>query len=145
MSEDGTKLIHHFDSKNSPLFSNNVKSIAIDSKTGDVFFGTSKGIISYRSDAIEGQENFTDVYSYPNPVKDNYTGPIVIKGLVSNTIVKITNISGTLVSELTSKGGQAIWDAKNFKGERVGTGVYMVFCTNQDGSQKLATKIVVIN
>ncbi len=145
MSEDGTKEIRHFDSKNSPLFSNNVKCITIDRKTGDVYFGTDKGIISYRGDALEGLEYFTDVKAYPNPVKDNYDGPISIKGLVENTIIKITDISGTIVRELTSIGGQAIWDAKNFKGERVSTGVYMVFCTNQDGSQKVATKIMVIN
>lgn len=145
MSADGTKQIHHFDSKNSPLFSNNVKSIAIDRKTGEVFFGTDKGIISYRGDAVEGNEDFTDIYAYPNPVKDNYTGPIVIKGLVENTILKITDISGTFVCELNSIGGQAVWDAKNFKGEKVSTGVYMVFCTNQDGSKKIATKIMVIN
>jgi hypothetical protein len=145
MSADGTKQIQHFDEKNSPLFSNNVKSIVIDHKTGEVFIGTAKGIISYRGDAIEGQENFTDVYAFPNPVKDNFTGPIVIKGLVNNTIVKITDINGSIVSELTSLGGQAIWDAKNFKGEKVSTGVYMVFCTNQDGTQKIATKILVIN
>lgn len=145
MSADGTKQIQHFDTKNSPLFSNNVRCIAINRKTGEVFFGTEKGIISYRGDAIEGNEDFTDVYAYPNPVKDTYTGSVVIKGLVENTIVKITDISGSIVCELNSIGGQAIWDAKNFRGERVSTGVYMVFCTNQDGSKKIATKIMVIN
>jgi hypothetical protein len=145
MSPDGTKQIQHFNEKNSPLFSNNIKSIAINHQTGEVFFGTARGIISYRGDAVEGLENFTDVYAFPNPVKDNYVGPIVIKGLVNNTIIKITDISGSIVNELTSLGGQAIWDAKNFKGEKVSTGVYMVFCTNQDGSQKIATKILVIN
>ncbi len=145
MSEDGTKQIYHFDEKNSPLISNNIKSIAIDRKTGDVFFGTQKGIMSFRGSATKGLEEFTEVYAYPNPVRDNYTGPIIIKGLVANTIVKITDISGSIVRELNSEGGQAIWDAKNFKGEKVGTGVYMVFCTNQDGSQKIATKVVVIN
>lgn len=145
MSEDGTKQIYHFDEKNSPLISNNIKSIAIDRKTGDVFFGTPKGIMSFRGSATKGLEEFTEVYAYPNPVRDNYTGPIIIKGLVANTIVKITDISGSIVRELNSEGGQAIWDAKNFKGEKVGTGVYMVFCTNQDGSQKIATKVVVIN
>jgi hypothetical protein len=145
MSADGTKQIQHFDEKNSPLLSNNIKSIAINHLTGEVFFGTAKGIISYRGDAIAGLDEFTDVYAFPNPVKDNYTGSIVIKGLVNNTIVKITDISGSIVNELTSLGGQAIWDAKNFKGEKVSTGVYMVFCTNQDGSQKVATKILVIN
>lgn len=145
MSADGTKQIHHFDTKNSPLFSNNVKCLTINHQTGEVFFGTEKGIQSYHGDAVEGNEDFTDVYAYPNPVKDNYTGPIVIKGLVENTIVKITDISGTFVCELNSIGGQAVWDAKNFKGERVSTGVYMVFCTNQEGSKKIATKIMVIN
>lgn len=145
MSEDGTKQIYHFDEKNSPLISNNVRSISIDRATGDVFFATPKGIMSFRGSATQGLENFTDVFAYPNPVRDNYTGPIVVKGLVENTIVKITDISGSIVRELNSEGGQAIWDAKNFKGEKVGTGVYMVFCTNQDGSQKVATKIVVIN
>jgi streptogramin lyase len=145
MSPDGTKQIYHFEQKNSPLVSNNIKSISIDRQTGDVYFGTDKGIMSFRGAATEGLENFTDVYAYPNPVRDNYTGSIVIKGLVANSIVKITDISGTFVCELTSQGGQAIWDGKSFKGEKVGTGVYMVFCTNQEGSQKIATKIVVIN
>ncbi len=145
MSADGTKQIHHFDEKNSPLISNNVKSIGINPTTGEVFFGTPKGMVSFQGDAIEGLEYFENVYAYPNPVKDNYEGPIVIKGLVNNTTLKITDISGTLVSELTSLGGQAIWNRRRLNGERVSSGVYMVFCTNEDGSQKIATKILVIN
>ena len=145
MSADGTKQIQHFDMNNSPLFSNNVKSIGINHKTGEVYFGTDKGLISYRGTATEGSEDFTDVYAFPNPVKHEYTGPVAIKGLVNNTILKITDITGTLVYETKSEGGQAIWDAKNFAGERVSSGVYMVFCTNEDGSKKIVTKILVIN
>jgi hypothetical protein len=145
MSEDGTKEILHFDISNSPLFSNDVKSIAINHQTGEVFFGTAKGIITYRSSATGGSDFFTDVYSFPNPVKPGYDGPIAIKGLVTNSIVKITDINGSLVYETVSEGGQAIWYAKNFKGERVNSGVYMVFCTSQDGTQKIATKILVVN
>lgn len=145
MSADGTQQIFHFDENNSPLFSNDVRSIAINHKTGEVFFGTSKGIISYRGTATEGNDSFTDVYAYPNPVKHEYTGPIAIKGLVKNTTVKITDISGTFVFETTSEGGQAIWDGKNFNGDRVSSGVYMVFCTSEDGSQKMVTKILLIN
>lgn len=145
MSADGTKQIYHFDESNSPLFSNDVKSIVINHKTGEVFFGTTKGLISYRGTATEGFEFFTDVYSFPNPVKHAYDGPIAIKGLVTNTTLKITDISGTLVYETKSEGGQAIWYGKNFNGERVNTGVYMVFCTNEDGSKKIVTKILFIN
>jgi hypothetical protein len=145
MSADGTKQIYHFDITNSPLFSNDVKSVVINQKSGEVFFGTEKGIISFRGTATGGADYFTDVYSFPNPVKHNYEGPIAIKGLVSNSTVKITDISGRLVYETLSEGGQAIWNGKTFSGERVSSGVYMVFCTNQDGSQKMVTKILFIN
>jgi hypothetical protein len=145
MSADGTTQLEHFDESNSPLFSNNVKSIAINHKTGEVYFGTSKGIISYRGTSTESFEDFTDVYAFPNPVKPDYEGPIAIKGLMNNTTLKITDISGTLVYETKSEGGQALWYGKNFKDERVSSGVYMVFCTSEDGAKKMVTKILVIN
>jgi len=145
MSADGTTQIQHFDESNSPLFSNTVKSIAINQETGEVYFGTTKGIISYRGTSIEGFEEFTDVYAFPNPVKHDYEGPIAIKGLMNNSTLKITDISGALVYETKSEGGQAVWYGKNFKDERVSSGVYMVFCTSEDGQQKTVTKILVIN
>ena len=145
MSADGTDEVSHFTQTNSSLFSNNVKDIAINQKTGEVYFATDKGIISYRGTATEGNDNFTDVYAFPNPVTPSWSGVIAIKGLVNNTTIKITDINGVLVYETESLGGQAIWDGKNYKGERVSTGVYMVFCTSEDGSKKLATKILFIN
>jgi ligand-binding sensor domain-containing protein len=146
MSADGTEELQHFDVDNSPLFSNNIKSIEIDHKTGEIYIGTDKGIISYRGTAISGEECFKDVYSFPNPVKPGYSGPIAIRGLMDNTTVKITDISGTLVYETVSEGGQALWYGNNFKGDRVSSGVYMVFCTSEDANcQKVATKILLVN
>jgi hypothetical protein len=147
MSADGTTLIQHFTEDNSPLLSNTITSIAINNETGEVFFGTNNGIISYKSDATGGKDDFSDkksVYAYPNPVKHDYRGPIAIKGLVTNADVKITGISGNLVYSTTALGGQAIWNGKNFEGEQVHTGVYLVYCTNDDGSQTMVTKILVI-
>ena len=145
MSADGTQQIQHFTTENSPLLSNTISSIVINPKTGEVFFGTAAGIISYRNDATEGLQDFTDVYVFPNPVNPGYEGPIAITGLVANANVKITDISGTLVYETTSLGGQAIWYGKNFKGERAHSGVYMVFCASSDGSKKFVTKILLVN
>ncbi len=145
MSADGTKQIYHFDENNSPLLSNEISSIAINNETGEVYFATSKGLISYRGTAIDGAEDFSGVYAFPNPVKHEYTGPIAIKGLVNNTIIKITDISGTLVYETKSEGGLALWDGKTFDGRKVNSGVYMVFGTNEDGSQKMVAKILFIN
>jgi hypothetical protein len=145
VSPDGKKEICHFTEENSPLFSNNVLTVAVNDKTGEVFFGTEKGIISFRGRATEGGDDFGQVYVFPNPVRENYHGDITITGLVENVNVKITDISGNIVFETTALGGQAIWDGNNFRGHRVQTGVYLVFCTNDDGSKTHVTKLLFIH
>ncbi|CAN5912665.1 two-component regulator propeller domain-containing protein [soil metagenome] len=145
MSADGQTQIQHFTEDNSPLLSNNITSISIDQASGEVFFGTAKGIVSYMGDANTGAETMGDVYAYPNPVTHEYDGPIAITGLVKNADVKITDIRGQIVFKTTALGGRAIWDGNNFAGERAASGVYMVFITNADGTQKAVTKILLIN
>jgi hypothetical protein len=145
MSEDGKQEIFKFNSENSPLFSDNVRSIAINDDNGEVFFGTDKGILSFKGQATKGGEEYQDVYVYPNPVRENYRGDITVTGLVANVNVKITDISGNLVYETQALGGQAIWDGKNFSGERVSTCVYLVFCSNEDGTKTYVTKLLFIH
>jgi hypothetical protein len=145
VSSDGKKELLHFTEDNSPLFSNNVTTLAVNDFSGEVFFGTDKGLISFRGRATEGGEDFGQVYVYPNPVRETYQGDITITGLMRNVNVKITDISGNLIFETTSLGGQAIWDGRNFKGEKVHTGVYLVFCSNEDGSKTYITKLLLIH
>jgi hypothetical protein len=146
MSADATKLIHTFNTSNSPLPSNSIRSIAIDPITGEVFFGTTdKGICSFRADATEGGETCGDYYVYPNPVRHEYHGPIAITGLVGNASVKITDVSGQVVYQAKANGGQAVWNGNNFDGARAQTGVYIVFVTNDDGSETCVTKMVFTN
>lgn len=145
LSADGTEELKHFDEQNSPILSNSVISLAVDNITGEVWFGTSKGIQSYRSDATGGGNKFSKIYSFPNPVRENFTGNVTITGLVRDTEVKITDISGNLVYETMSNGGQASWNLQNYRGTRVSTGVYLVFCSNNDGTQAAVTKILVVH
>lgn len=145
MSEDCVTQIYHFTTENSPLLSNNIISIAINGVTGEVFFGTDKGIISFRGIATDGAENFKDVLVFPNPVKPGYNGLITIRGLVTNSNVKITDITGSIVFETKAEGGQAIWNGKDFKGDKVHTGVYLVFSTNEDGSKTNVSKVLFVN
>ncbi len=144
VSEDGTKTIHTFNKENSPLPSDNILSIAILGSTGEVFIGTDKGIVSYKGNASEPSKSFDKVYAYPNPVKPDFTGPITITGLVLNSNVKITNVSGKLVYETRSLGGQVQWDGENFGGEKVQSGVYIVYVSSEDGSEVKTTKILVV-
>jgi hypothetical protein len=46
VSADGSKTLQSFNTENSPLISNTIKSISINPKTGEVFIGTSEGIVS---------------------------------------------------------------------------------------------------
>ncbi len=144
LSADGLEEIHHFTEENSPLFSNNITSIAINDN-GEVFIGTAKGLISYKGAATPGGETNTDVYAYPNPVRPGYTGLIAIKGLVDNASVKITDVNGSLIYDTMAEGGQAVWNGKNFSGQRAQSGVYLVFISNDDGSQTEVAKILIIN
>jgi len=145
MSENGTTEILHFTEKNSPLPSNKILSMAIDEITGEVFFLTDKGIVGYRAEATATSPEFEDVYVYPNPVRETYKGIITITGLVENSNIKITDIAGNIVYQTDALGGQATWDGNNFSGQRVQTGVYLIFCANQDGTKTHVTKLLFIN
>ncbi len=145
ISADGTEMIHSFTTENSPLFSNSVGALAINPITGEVYVGTDQGIMGYKGEATEPNTTFKDVYAYPNPVRPNYNGKIAIRGLTENADVKITDASGNLVASTTSLGGQAVWDGKTLSGERVATGVYYIFLVTQDGSDKIATKLLFVN
>ncbi len=145
MSEDGTEQIRRFTFDNSPLLSNVVNDIAIDQTTGEVFFATDEGIVSYVSDAIGGSGGTVNCTSvYPNPVRETYDGPISITGLARDSEVKITDVRGNLIFATISNGGKAIWDGRNSNGERVATGVYYALSSNPDGSSKCTTKILVV-
>ncbi|MDP2114612.1 MAG: T9SS type A sorting domain-containing protein, partial [Bacteroidota bacterium] len=128
-----------------PLPTNEITDIAINQKSGEVFIGTSVGLISYMGEATAGNEEFVDVYVYPNPVRETYDGPIVVKGLVEDTDLRITDISGNLVHKTTSLGGQAVWDGRNLNGNRCKTGVYLVFMSDYSGNKTMVTKLLFIH
>ncbi len=144
ISADGTRNLLHFTVEDSPLLSNTINSIAINPSSGEVFFATDKGIVSYRGTATEGEKTYSKVYAFPNPVRPEYQGNITVKGLMENTNVKITDVSGKLVYEAVSTGGQLVWDGRNMNNTKVKSGVYLVFATNTDGSQSVATKIMIV-
>ena len=145
MSFDGKpKEIQYFNTTNSPLLDNAVTTMAVD-KSGEVFFGTSNGIISYRGEYATPEPIISDVVVYPNPVRMGYNGYVGIKGLVANSLVRITTVDGAFVTQLISDGGQAVWDCTNINGEKVEPGVYLIFVSTKQGTNKFATKILIMN
>jgi ligand-binding sensor domain-containing protein len=145
ISDDGTSQIAHFTKENSPLLHNTVSDIEIIGASGIVFFTTDSGLCSYRSNATKTESSFNNVTVYPNPVRRHYNGTIAISGLTDNTNVKIADVGGNIVFETTSVGGTAIWDGLNFSGEKVASGVYLFFCTNENFNESIVKKILIYN
>ena len=144
INNDGTQTIYNFTVDNSPLLSNTINSIAINHKTGEVFFGTNYGIISYNSGVIRGAKPFSDVHAYPNPVRPDFNDKVTITGLVNNANVKITDINGNLLYQGSAVGNQLVWNCRSSNGVRVATGVYLVLATTSDGSESVVTSFAVV-
>ena len=144
VSENGDDVLLEFNSDNSPLLADRVTDIAIDQTTGEVYFATVAGVISYQGDAVQGGSACDDVLVYPNPVFTDYTGQIAIRGMTDGSSVKITTVSGLLVTELTSNGGIATWDGLDNRGRKVRSGVYLALISNQNEEEACAGKFVVI-
>lgn len=147
VNADGTEILAHYTTDNSVLPSNTVWSVACDPHSNKVYFGTDSGIVSYESDSAPAADDYSDVYAYPNPVRPDYTGWITVTGLMDNSLVKIADISGNIVFQGQSEGGMILWDGCNPDGQRVRSGVYLVFAS-QNGSGRSSgavTKIMVIN
>lgn len=144
-SEDGSEEIYRFTAENSPLLSNNILDIKIDQLSGEVYFATDKGLVSYRADASLGDSEFNNVSVFPNPVRPDFYGPISVQGLGYESDVTFTDISGNVVYKTVSNGGTVIWDGKNLLGERVQSGVYLVWTGITTGKGKNVAKILFIN
>jgi hypothetical protein len=144
-SSDGLTQLYHFTKETSPLISNTIIDVNYDKITGDIFIGTDLGVQSFRSVIIEGDEKYNDVYAFPNPVRSNFPGTVFVRGLIDNSVVKIVDQNGNLVWETKSQGGQIEWPVKTLSGNRVSSGVYIVYASSADGEQKAVSKILVIN
>ena len=145
VSADGTEIIKKFNATNSPLASNSIYRVCCNPNSNSVYLTTPDGVYEYFSDSSPAEADYNDIFAYPNPVRPEYLGDVTITGLMDNSLVKIADASGFVIRQLKSTGGMVTWDCCDQYGERVKTGVYMVICSQANGSGKSAvTKIAVI-
>jgi hypothetical protein len=143
---DGTELVINFTEKNSPLPSNEISYITAEPNTGEVYIRTTKGMVSYRGTATESglkqEENAVKIF--PNPIRPDFEGTIGIEGLVENAFVKITDVAGNLVFETRANGGTATWNGRTLQGNKVETGVYLIFSANAKGEETCVSRLAVV-
>jgi hypothetical protein len=144
ISPNGTEELFHFTTDNSPILSNQINDIKINPENGEVFMATEGGLISYKGTATAGKPNYKEALVYPNPVREDYHGPIAVKGLMEDSFCKITDASGRLVWQGYAYGGQLIWNGKDFNGNRPTTGVYFVIASGKTGKEKKVAKFLFV-
>jgi len=144
LSPNGQETLYRFTRENSPLPSNTINDIDINGETGEVFFATTAGLVSFKGTSTTSSGDLSQVYVYPNPVRPEFFGTVKISGLINKANVKITDIEGNLVYEATSEGGTLEWDTKAFGKHRVASGVYMIFIASEDGAETKVKKVMII-
>ncbi len=144
-SPDGMRQIYHFTKENSPLYSNTIIDLNYNETTGDLYIASEQGLQSFRGTIIAGSEDYTGFSAFPNPVRPGYTGTVLLKGLLDNSVVKITDVAGNLVWEAKSAGGQAEWPVTTLSGGRVPPGVYLVYASTTTAELKTLTKVLVMH
>ncbi len=146
VSADGSEILEHFTTENSPLPTNTVYVVSVDPLSSAVYVGTDNGLYVYNGTSSPAADSYSEVNVYPNPVRPDYTGWITITGLMDNSLVKIADAAGNVVHSGRSEGGSMVWDGCNAAGERVRSGVYFILASqNQDGNSGVVAKITVIN
>lgn len=169
-SPDGQETIYHFTTDNSPLPSNAINDIALDSQSGKVYIATNRGVVSFLSGGSGPKEELASAYVYPNPVRPEYdilgannlndiNKGVKIKGITENVNIKITDIEGNLVAEAQSRinlrasrsnnnfaidGGTAIWNGKNLANNIVASGVYLILISDLESFETKVLKLLII-
>ena len=143
---DGSSLIATFDSKNSPLLSDQIKSLTIDEKNGIVYAAVEGGLTAFYTTALAPSSTFSSIVTSPSPfLIGNTSSLLMIDGLVKDSDIKVLSISGNLVREFSSPGGKiAFWDGRNDEGKFVNTGVYLIIAYDKEGNSVATGKVAII-
>ncbi len=146
VNSDGSALLAAYDSKNSPLLADQIKSLTMDPNTGEVFAGSDDGLVSFKTSAIHPVETFNGLNIYPNPLRLNSgNGMVTIDGLIRDSDIKILTVSGKLVNEFSSPGGRiAFWDGRDLDGNPVNSGVYIIVAYDKEGNNVATAKVAVL-
>lgn len=144
LSPDGTELIANYTSENSGLISNNILDMDFNHKTGELFIITDKGLVSLRTGSSYEDPEYSDVQVFPNPAPAGYNGLITMQGIKYDSDVRVTDIAGNLIYKTTSVGGTATWNGKTMSGDKVKSGVYLIWTASNTQKGRKVGQVTII-
>ncbi len=144
MSADCIQTIEHFTATNSPLLTDDILALCFDPESGRLFVSCEGGVMAYETDAIQGADDYSSMYCYPNPVRPDFNGEVRIMGLMDDSHVSITTSSGQLIFQTQSQGATTSWNLRTTQGNRVNPGIYLIHGVDAEGNEGRICKVLVL-
>ena len=88
--------------------------------------------------------DLSSVKIYPNPFNSNSLEQgMIIANLTPSADIKIYNLAGELIRTLkySNASGQAVWDGSNDSGNKVSSGIYIIYIKSDQGTKKVKVAI----
>ncbi|MGB9771745.1 MAG: two-component regulator propeller domain-containing protein [Candidatus Kapaibacteriota bacterium] len=143
VSPDGSDILLTLTKDNSPLLSNDVQYITSNPFTGDFYFGTTKGLVIASSMNVQPLDKY-EISVFPQPLFLPKQQQLLIDGLAMDSEIKILTIDGEIVRTFTTHSKRTFWDGKDYNGNFVSTGVYIIVAKSQSTKESAVHKIAVI-
>ncbi|MGF1671560.1 MAG: Por secretion system protein, partial [Balneolaceae bacterium] len=144
LNEEGNTILNQFTRDNSPLLSNSIQSMAVDPETGELFISTDVGLISFLDIPRRAEPVMDKLKVFPNPFVYDRHDRIFIDGMTEQSRIRILGANGTLIQTIDARGARVEWNARDFEGNRLGSGVYLVVALDENNSERGVGKVVII-
>lgn len=144
LNPDASEVLAIFNTTNSPLKTNRIRSISGNPKEGRIYIGTDLGMVEAVTMSVEPIEEYA-IKCFPQPFKPKIDNELVIDGLTNQSEVWITTTSGNLVKRIYTNSRRIVWDGTDESGNVVGTGIYLINVQSRLTNKGSVQKIAVIN
>lgn len=145
LGPDGASIIAQYNTSNSLLLDDVVRSLVVHPATGEAWIGTAKGISVLRTPYVKPDNVAGELRVSPNPFTPEIDREVQIDGLPEGASLKIFSLAGDVVANVPSPGGRiGFWNGRDAHGDCVASGVYVVAAANADGTQVNLGKIAVV-
>jgi hypothetical protein len=144
VSSDGSEILANYTTDNSLLPSNEVLYITSNPKTGDFYFGTTKGLAIATTMIVQPSPSY-EIKVSPQPFVVPKDNQLLIDGLAMDSEIKILTINGELVRTLNTQSKKTFWDGRDYTGKYVQSGIYLLVAKSLTTKESAVHKIAVIN
>ena len=144
LNPDASEVLAIFNTDNSPLKTNRIRTISGNPQEGRIYIGTDLGMFEAVTLSVEPTDDYS-IKCYPQPFKPKVDMELIIDGLANQSEVWITTTSGNLIKRISTNSRRIVWDGTDENGNLVGTGIYLINAQSRLTNKGSVQKVAVIN